>query len=59
MSALAVVICSDSAVDFNVGIERQLDNFRAARREIEASVLPLATSGSGKTYSLGSSWSGC
>jgi DNA helicase HerA-like ATPase len=40
-------------VDFNVGIERQLDNFRAARREIEASVLPLATSGSGKTYSLG------
>ena len=29
-------------MDFNVGIERQLDSFRATRREIEASVLPLA-----------------
>ena len=28
MSAQAVVICSDSAVDFNVGIERQLDSFQ-------------------------------
>ena len=31
-------------VDIKLGIDRQLDSFRAARREIEASVLPLATS---------------
>ena len=52
MSALAAVICSDSAVDFNVGIERQLDSFRAARREIEASVLPLATSVDGRRFTF-------
>jgi hypothetical protein len=52
MSAQAVVICSDSAVDFNVGIERQLDSFRAARREIEASVLPLATSVDGRRFTF-------
>jgi len=42
MSVSATVICSDSAMDFKLGIDRQLDSFRAARREIEASVLPLA-----------------
>src|SRR2546429_5687571 len=44
MSTQAVSICSDSMVDIELGIDRQLDSFRAARREIEASVLPLATS---------------
>jgi uncharacterized protein len=52
MSAQAAVICSDSAVDFNVGIERQLDSFRATRREIEASVLPLATSVDGRRFTF-------
>jgi hypothetical protein len=37
---------------FNVGIERQLDSFRAARREIEASVLPLATSVDGRRFTF-------
>jgi hypothetical protein len=39
-------------VDFNVGIERQLDSFRATRREIEASVLPLATSVDGRRFTF-------
>jgi hypothetical protein len=37
-------------VDSNVGIDRQLDTFRAARRDIEASVLPLATSVDGRLF---------
>ena len=39
-------------MDFNVGIERQLDSFRATRREIEASVLPLATSVDGRRFTF-------
>ncbi|HLK72090.1 MAG TPA: ATP-binding protein [Streptosporangiaceae bacterium] len=39
-------------MDSNVGIDRQLDAFREARRNIEASVLPLATSVDGRTFSF-------
>jgi uncharacterized protein len=39
-------------VDSNVGIDRQLDTFRAARRDIEASVLPLATSVDGRIFTF-------
>ena len=35
-----------------MGIDRQLDSFRAARREIEASVLPLATSVDGRRFTF-------
>jgi len=52
MSGQAVSICSDSDVDSNMGIDRQLDTFRAARRDIEASVLPLATSVDGRTFTF-------
>ena len=40
-------------MDFKLGIDRQLDSFRAARREIEASVLPLATSVDGRRFDRG------
>ena len=39
-------------VDIKLGIDRQLDSFRAARREIEASVLPLATSVDGRRFTF-------
>jgi hypothetical protein len=52
MSAEAVSICSDSVVDSKLGIDRQLDTFRAARRDIEASVLPLATSLDGRRFTF-------
>ena len=39
-------------MDFTLGIDRQLDSFRAARREIEASVLPLATSVDGRRFTF-------
>ena len=39
-------------VDNKLGIDRQLDSFRAARREIEASVLPLATSVDGRRFTF-------
>ena len=52
MSGQAALICSDTAVDSNVGIDRQLDTFRAARRDIEASVLPLATSVDGRIFTF-------
>lgn len=52
MSAQAAIICSDSVVDFKLDIERQLDSFRVARREIEASVLPLATSVDGRRFTF-------
>jgi hypothetical protein len=39
-------------VDIELGIDRQLDSFRAARREIEASVLPLATSVDGRRFTF-------
>ena len=35
-----------------MGIDRQLDSFRAARRDIEASVLPLATSVDGRRFTF-------
>jgi hypothetical protein len=52
MSALTTPICSDSVVDSKLGIERQLDSFRATRREVEASVLPLATSVDGRRFTF-------
>ena len=52
MRAKAAPICSDLEVDFNVGIDQQLDSFRRARRDIEASVLPLATSVDGRTFTF-------
>src|SRR2546423_2130151 len=52
MSAYGASICSDSMVDIKLGIDRQLDSFRAARREIEASVLPLATSVDGRGFTF-------
>jgi hypothetical protein len=52
MSAQGASICSDSLVDIKLGIDRQLDSFRAARREIEASVLPLATSVDGRRFTF-------
>src|SRR5579859_7072698 len=39
-------------MDSNVGIDRQLDAFREARRNIEASVLPLATSVDGRSFTF-------
>jgi hypothetical protein len=39
-------------VDSKAGIDRQLDSFRAARRDIEASVLPLATSVDGRIFTF-------
>src|SRR5579871_5347794 len=48
----AAAICSDSGVDSNVGIGQQLDAFRAARQKIEASVLPLATSVDGRSFTF-------
>jgi len=39
-------------VDNNLGIDRQLDSFRAVRRDIEASVLPLATSLDGRRFTF-------
>ena len=38
--------------DIKLGIDRQLDSFRAARREVEASVLPLATSVDGRRFTF-------
>jgi hypothetical protein len=35
-----------------LGIDRQLDSFRAVRRDIEASVLPLATSVDGRSFTF-------
>ena len=35
-----------------MGIDRQLETFRAARRDIEASVLPLATSVDGRRFTF-------
>jgi hypothetical protein len=35
-----------------LGIDRQLDSFRAVRRDIEASVLPLATSVDGRRFTF-------
>jgi uncharacterized protein len=39
-------------VDNKLGIDRQLDSFRAVRRDIEASVLPLATSLDGRRFTF-------
>jgi uncharacterized protein len=39
-------------VDTDMGIDRQLETFRAARRDIEASVLPLATSVDGRRFTF-------
>ena len=39
-------------VDNKLGIDRQLDSFRAMRRDIEASVLPLATSVDGRRFTF-------
>ena len=39
-------------VDNKLGIDRQLDSFRAVRRDIEASVLPLATSVDGRRFTF-------
>ena len=39
-------------VDIKLGIDRQLDSFRAMRRDIEASVLPLATSLDGRRFTF-------
>jgi uncharacterized protein len=39
-------------MDTNLGIGRQLDSFREARRDIEASVLPLATSVDGRRFTF-------
>jgi uncharacterized protein len=39
-------------VDPKSGIDRQLDSFRQARRDIEASVLPLATSVDGRRFTF-------
>jgi hypothetical protein len=39
-------------VDNKLGIDRQLESFRAARRDIEASVLPLATSVDGRRFTF-------
>jgi uncharacterized protein len=39
-------------VDSKSGIDRQLDSFRAARRDLEASVLPLATSVDGRRFTF-------
>jgi hypothetical protein len=39
-------------VNSNAGIDRQLDSFRTARRDIEASVLPLATSVDGRRFTF-------
>jgi hypothetical protein len=52
MSAQDASICPDSTVDITLGIDRQLDSFRAARREVEASVLPLATSVDGRRFTF-------
>src|ERR1700761_3224214 len=52
MSAYGASICSDSMVDITLGIDQQLDSFRAARRDIEASVLPLATSVDGRRFTF-------
>jgi uncharacterized protein len=38
--------------DTEMGIDRQLETFRAARRDIEASVLPLATSVDGRRFTF-------
>jgi hypothetical protein len=35
-----------------LGTDRQLDSFRAVRRDIEASVLPLATSVDGRRFTF-------
>jgi hypothetical protein len=35
-----------------LGIDRQLDSFRTVRRDIEASVLPLATSVDGRRFTF-------
>src|SRR5271154_3652438 len=40
------------------GYSRQLDSFREARREIEASVLPLATSVDGRRFTFQASLHG-
>jgi uncharacterized protein len=39
-------------VDSTTGIDGQLDSFRRARRDIEASVLPLATSVDGRRFTF-------
>jgi hypothetical protein len=39
-------------VDTRSGIDEQLDSFRRARRDIEASVLPLATSLDGRRFTF-------
>jgi uncharacterized protein len=39
-------------VETELGIDRQLETFRAARRDIEASVLPLATSVDGRRFTF-------
>ncbi|HEX3188365.1 MAG TPA: hypothetical protein VHS30_01065 [Streptosporangiaceae bacterium] len=39
-------------MDTEMGIDRQLETFRAARRDIEASVLPLATSVDGRRFTF-------
>ena len=39
-------------MDSKLGIDRQLDSFRAVRRDIEASVLPLATSVDGRRFTF-------
>src|SRR5690348_2674335 len=39
-------------VDNKLGFDRQLDSFRAMRRDIEASVLPLATSLDGRRFTF-------
>lgn len=39
-------------MDIEAGIDEQLDSFRRARRDIEASVLPLATSVDGRRFTF-------
>jgi hypothetical protein len=54
----AACVCSDAAVDFRPGIDQQLDSFRVTRRDIEASVLPLATSVDGRRFTFQTSLHG-
>jgi hypothetical protein len=48
----------ESAMDGTSGFGQQVDSFRAARRELEASVLPLATSVDGRRFTFQASLHG-
>jgi uncharacterized protein len=58
MSSPGPVLCSNAGVESHSGIRSQLESFRRARREIEASVLPLATSVDGRRFSFQASLHG-